>query len=199
MVKLYGITIFHKNGVVTTLKSASDLSSFNYFYRQNVGEFLTFASKVAVERTQPGQRQSVKQEEHFCHVYVRGDGLAGVITSDKEYPSRVAYTVLSKVLEDFGSKVPKEKWQNSTLTTIEYEELEKVLEKYQNPKEADAMSRVQSELDDTKIILHETMESLMQRGEKIDDLVAKSDQLSDQSKMFYKKAKKMNSWCCTIQ
>ena len=26
----------------------------------------------------------------------------------------------------------------------------------------------------------------MQRGEKIDDLVAKSDQLSDQSKMFYK-------------
>ena len=39
----------------------------------------------------------MKQEEHFCHVYVRGDGLAGVITSDKEYPSRVAYTVLSKV------------------------------------------------------------------------------------------------------
>ena len=33
---------------------------------------------------------------------------------------------------------------------------------------------------------HETMESLMQRGEKIDDLVAKSDQLSDQSKTFYK-------------
>lgn len=63
----------------------------------SIGEFLTFATKVAVERTQPGQRQSVKQEEQVCHVYVRGDGLAGVITSDKEYPSRVAFTVLSKV------------------------------------------------------------------------------------------------------
>jgi len=119
----------------------------------SIGEFLTFATKVAVERTQPGQRQSVKQEEQVCHVYVRGDGLAGVITSDKEYPSRVAFTVLSKVLEDFGSKVPKEKWQNSSMTTINYDELEGVLQKYQDPKEADAMSRVQSELDDTKIIL----------------------------------------------
>jgi len=199
MVKLLGIAIFYKDGTVTPLKSASDLQSFNFFYRKNIGEFLTFATKVAVERTQPGQRQSVKQEEQVCHVYVRGDGLAGVITSDKEYPSRVAFTVLSKVLEDFGSKVPKEKWQNSSMTTIDYDELEGVLQKYQDPKEADAMSRVQSELDDTKIILHETMESLMQRGEKIDDLVAKSDQLSDQSKMFYKQAKKMNSWCCTIQ
>ena len=31
----------------------------------------------------------------------------------------------------------------------------------------------------------------MQRGEKIDDLVAKSDQLSDQSKMFYKQVSQL--------
>jgi hypothetical protein len=33
--------------------------------------------------------------------------------------------------------------------------------------------------------LHKTIESVLERGEKIDSLVAKSDGLSAQSKMFY--------------
>jgi len=55
--------------------------------------------------------------------------------------------------------------------------------------------KVQQELDETKVILHKTMDSLLQRGEKLDDLVTKSDMLSAQSKMFYKTSKKTNSCC----
>ena len=39
------------------------------------------------------------------------------------------------------------------------------------------------------------MASLLERGEKLDDLVSKSDELSAQSKMFYKTAKKTNACC----
>ncbi|KAI7371939.1 hypothetical protein KC336_g20721, partial [Hortaea werneckii] len=53
------------------------------------------------------------------------------------------------------------------------------------------------ELDETKIVLHKTIESVLERGEKIDSLVAKSDGLSAQSKMFYTQAKKQNS-CCVM-
>lgn len=45
--------------------------------------------------------------------------------------------------------------------------------------------KIQRELDETKIVLHKTIESVLQRGEKIDDLVEKSDGLSAQSKVFY--------------
>ena len=45
--------------------------------------------------------------------------------------------------------------------------------------------KIQKELDETKIVLHKTIESVLERGEKIDSLVAKSDGLSAQSKMFY--------------
>lgn len=38
----------------------------------------------------------------------------------------------------------------------------------------------------TKITLHKTIEKVLERGEKIDDLVQKSDGLSAQSKMFYR-------------
>lgn len=66
-------------------------------------------------------------------------------------------------------------------------ELSEYLVKYQDPQQADSIMKIQKELDETKIVLHKTIESVLQRGEKIDDLVAKSDGLSAQSKMFYRK------------
>lgn len=57
--------------------------------------------------------------------------------------------------------------------------------KYQDPQQADSIMKIQKELDETKIVLHKTIESVLERGEKIDTLVAKSDGLSAQSKMFY--------------
>ena len=38
----------------------------------------------------------------------------------------------------------------------------------------------------------------MTRGENLDELVAKSDELGAQSKMFFRHAKKQNS-CCIVQ
>jgi hypothetical protein len=49
--------------------------------------------------------------------------------------------------------------------------------------------RVQAELDETKIVLHKTIESVLERGEKLDSLVERSDALSAQSRMFYKTAR----------
>ena len=65
----------------------------------------------------------------------------------------------------------------------------------QDPNTADSMTKVQNELDETKIILHNTIAAVLDRGEKLDDLVAKSEGLSMQSKTFYKTAKKTNSCC----
>jgi synaptobrevin family protein YKT6 len=42
-----------------------------------------------------------------------------------------------------------------------------------------------------------TIDSVLERGVKLDNLVERSNDLSAQSKMFYKQAKKTNS-CCVI-
>jgi synaptobrevin family protein YKT6 len=57
--------------------------------------------------------------------------------------------------------------------------------------------KLDKSLDDTKAILTRTIEAVLERGEKLDDLVDRSDQLSKSSKAFYKTAKKTNS-CCVI-
>ncbi|MGH0177790.1 UNVERIFIED_CONTAM: hypothetical protein FKN15_075616 [Acipenser sinensis] len=130
--------------------------------------------------------QTQEVAEYLCHVYVRNDSLSAVVIADNEYPSRVCFTLLDKVLDEFSKQVDRIDWPSGSPTTINYTALDGYLAKYQNPREADAMSKVQAELDETKIILHNTMESLLERGEKLDDLVQKSEHLGNQSKAFYK-------------
>ncbi|KAM0325466.1 hypothetical protein ACHAQA_007453 [Verticillium albo-atrum] len=173
-----------------------ELSAYSRFTKNNYGEFMTLFSKTIAERTAPGQRQSVEEQDYTFHALGRSEGICGIIISDHEYPSLVVHQLLSKVVDEFLSKHPRSTWATGT-PTLAFPELKEYLAKYQDPQQADSILKIQKELDETKIVLHKTIESVLQRGEKIDDLVAKSDGLSSQSKMFYQQAKKQNS-CCVL-
>ncbi|KAH6660699.1 putative snare protein [Truncatella angustata] len=177
------------------LVAEKELSAYSRFTRNNYGEFMTMFSKTVAERTRPGQRQDVEEQDYTFHAYARSEGVCGIIMSDHEYPALVAHQLLSKVLDEFLSSHPKSAWSQGQPQQMP--ELKDYIAKYQDPHQADSIMKIQRELDETKIVLHKTIESVLQRGEKIDDLVAKSDGLSAQSKMFYQQAKKQNS-CCLI-
>ena len=134
--------------------------------------------------------------EYTGHTYHRADGLVGVALVDAEYPQRVAQALINKVLDDFSLRYPKNVW-SQPLAAPAFPELKGHLDKFQDPSAADSLTRVQRDLDETKIILHDTMQKILDRGEKLDDLVAKSEDLSMGSKSFYKAARKTNS-CCVI-
>ena len=118
------------------------------------------------------------------HAYGRSEGIAGIIISDHEYPALVAHQLLSKVVDEFLTKHPRSAFANSN-QELPFPALKDYIVKYQDPQQADSIMKIQKELDETKITLHKTIESMLERGEKIDNLVAKSDGLSAQSKMFY--------------
>jgi hypothetical protein len=54
---------------------------------------------------------------------------------------------------------------------------------------ADKLTKIQKDLDETKVILHQTIDSVLRRGEKLDSLVDKSADLSLASQMFYKQVR----------
>ncbi|KAF8320365.1 vesicle membrane protein [Clavulina sp. PMI_390] len=197
--KIYGLVVLQaKSGQSSTiLSSAFDLSSFSFYQKGSVQEFMNFFSKTVAERTEPGQRQSVQEKGYTAHVYNRGgpESLVGVMIVGGEYPLRPAFSLLSKVLDEFSTAVPQASYGNPS--SIQFPQLATYLEKYQDPKQADAIMKVQAELDETKIILHKTIEGVLERGTKLDDLVERSGNLSASTKMFYKSAKKQNS-CCVI-
>ncbi|KAF8880491.1 hypothetical protein BD779DRAFT_1548498 [Infundibulicybe gibba] len=76
-------------------------------------------------------------------------------------------------------------------------ELAALVSTYQDPQRADALARVQNELDETRIVLHQTIEAMLRRGERLDDLVERSAALGAQTKMFYRTTRQQNS-CCVI-
>ena len=116
------------------------------------------------------------------HAYGRTEGVAGVIISDQDYPALVAHQVLSKVVDEFLSKYPRTAFSSATPQPLDFPQLKEYIVKYQDPQQADSIMKIQKELDETKIVLHKTIESVLERGEKIDTLVAKSNDLSGQSK-----------------
>uniref|UniRef100_A0A3B1IEY8 YKT6 v-SNARE homolog n=1 Tax=Astyanax mexicanus TaxID=7994 RepID=A0A3B1IEY8_ASTMX len=196
IMKLLCLSVLYKGEAKSNLlKAAYELSSFGFFQRSSIQEFMTFTCGLLVERSAFGSRASVSEREYMCHVHIRDDGLAAVAIADTEYPQRVCFSLLEKVLDEFSRQVDDRQWPTGTPETIRFTMLEEYLNKYQNPREADALTRVQAEVDETKIILHKTMESLLERGEKLDDLVQKSEELGQTSKAFYKTAKKQNRCC----
>mmetsp|Transcript_3730 Transcript_3730/g.5826 ORF Transcript_3730/g.5826 Transcript_3730/m.5826 type:complete len:139 (+) Transcript_3730:110-526(+) len=135
--------------------------------------------------------------EYYVHVYMRADGLCGTVTCDAEYPPRVAFSLLTRLLEDFIAFQPE--WPKITTNEgITWPQLESDIVKYQDPANADQMMKIQRNLEDTRDVLHNTIDSVLQRGEKLEDLVERSGELSSQSKLFYKEAKRANSCCAVV-
>ena len=198
--KLFGCAVLRmdvdtKSAIM--LSEAQELSSFGFFQRGTVKEMVTFFSKTIAERTPAGLRQSVQKEEYYIHVYMRADGLCGTATCDAEYPPRVAFSLITKLLEDFDTSVSG--WKTKLTGELEtWGPQVDLLEKYQDPAAADSIMKIQKNLDDTRDVLHNTIESVLQRGEKLEDLVERSGELSSQSKLFYKQAKRANSCCAVV-
>jgi hypothetical protein len=71
--------------------------------------------------------------------------------TDQEYPLRPAFSLLTKVLDEFSAKVPQTSFTSPS--SISFPEINAYVEKYQDPRQADTIMRVQQELDETKIVL----------------------------------------------
>ena len=78
-----------------------------------------------------------------------------MIICDKDYPQRVAFALINRVLEEFSDTYPREIWMSAS-KQLGLTSLPETIQKFQNPHEADAIMRVQKELDETKVILVHT-------------------------------------------
>lgn len=96
--------------------------------------------------------------------------------------------------KQYGATKWTELQQDANMTV---QGLNAALLKYQKPEEADKILKIQKELDETKAVLVKSIDDLLTRGEKIEDLARKSNDLSFQSKAFVEKSEELNS-CCTI-
>ncbi|KAK5583424.1 hypothetical protein RB653_005017 [Dictyostelium firmibasis] len=198
--KVYSIGLFKvvPGNKPVLLNIVYELSSFGFFQRGSVKEVSLFVSRETIGRTNVGERVSMEhtQSQKVCHTTLDSKGLGCSVLTDSEYPGRVAHTLIRICLEEFHKAHPESEWRGAQ-TDIELSTpaIDQLLLKYQNPETADPMMNLQKNLDETITIVKKTVEQLGQRGEKLDDLAAKSDDLSFQSKAFMNNAERMNKCC----
>jgi synaptobrevin family protein YKT6 len=196
--KLIWLQIFACNSQKAySVSTAEDLSSFGYFQRSTVREHLMFASRTSAERCQMGSRVTIalKEVPVSCHVLRKSDGLCAVAMTDQQYSDRVAHSMLTKLLFTFEKQFGNIWKKVASDQTFIFHSIQKLLTEYSNPRKADKMLAVQQNLDEITEIMHKNIEDILQRGETLDTLLQKSDDIGQVSKMFHSKAKK-NNQCC---
>ena len=195
--KVLSIYVLKENpkGPPIILSSAIDLTSFGFFQRGSVQEVAVFVSREVMGRTVAGQRQSVTHQEYFCHVYKNSEGLGCAVLTDGEYPQRVAFSLIGVVLREWTTAV-QGAWKEVTAdANLSPATLEPLLKKYQNPQQADKIAMIEKDIDETKEILTKSIDQLLQRGEKLEELSERSEDLSFKSKQFVKNSENLNKCC----
>lgn len=127
---------------------------------------------------------SCQSRQHMVTTYGHSSGICSIMITEHDYPSLIAHQLLSKITDELLTLHPP-----SSLTLLSsdlsFPNLKTYLLQYQDPSQVDSVTEIQRELDETKIVLHKTIESVLERNVKLEDLVMESEGLSAQSEMFY--------------
>mmetsp|Transcript_61718 Transcript_61718/g.108101 ORF Transcript_61718/g.108101 Transcript_61718/m.108101 type:complete len:204 (+) Transcript_61718:79-690(+) len=199
--KLYSIIIYkwqeESQGGALEMQTAYELASFSFFQRPTIREHIKFHSRLACTRTPVGSRQKIEFDQNlgFCYTKVDPKGIGCAVLADAEYPQRAAFKLVDEALREFETAAHG-KWEDATKDMDGlYPQLLEYLAKFQDPVQVDKLMKIEKDLDEVKGVLVQSMDGLMKRGEKIEDLMQKSKDLSKTSVNFYRTAKK-NNQCC---
>lgn len=169
--KLVAAFIFEADNILY----AEDLNFITFFNRNSVRELMHELVRLAATTTQ--DRRKIFEHPPWQLVVLKLEDKTLVMVTDNEYPTSVSYELLSKLVHD---------------PTV----LQNIITDCQDPR-CRPMYRVRQQLDETLVIMHENVDKILQRSEDINELVQKSERLSQTSKTFYKVARKHNR-CCSI-
>lgn len=159
-----------------------NLEKYNIFKRGTIKEFIKGMVKEISKRLPKDSKlvdlkedAKEKVNESFRIVLqLRGSTRVFIIT-DINYGSKVAYKLLDKCFERKDYDV--------------------LIKEYKDWENKDLLKQAEDELEKCNVIVMESLSQILQRGETLSDLVEKSENLSMQTKILFKAAKKKNSCC----
>ncbi|WVR07012.1 hypothetical protein IAU60_004051 [Kwoniella sp. DSM 27419] len=129
-------------------------------------------------------------QDRLIH-YVSSDGVIYLIMADDSVGRRMPFAFLAEVERKFtASYSPDEIVSASGHSLGEFEpELARLMHQYTTAPPADPLRQAQSDLNNVKDVMVQNIESIMQRGERLDLLVDKTDTLAGQAYAFRRGAR----------
>lgn len=180
-----------------------NLGEFSWMIRRQAGEFVRFGSRQVAQHCQAGQAESILPDEensalqYVCHGMCNGAGVfVATMVTDPDYPPKIVYRLLHQLLDRFQEMHGAAVCTASADQNVDFPPLAEFLSNYQDPRQADKAFAIMKDLDETKEVMYKTIDQVLQRGESIESIMEKSEDLSSSSMKFYQTSKKTR--CCTI-
>lgn len=130
---LYGLLIFYKGAKPKFVKSSFDLTSFNFFQRGGIKEFLEITSEQLVRNSSVPSTSSMKEQMYMFYNHVESDSLAGVAVTDHAYPESVAQSLINKGIACVKEAYGNVNWTTMTISDNNYPVLDNLVKEYQDP------------------------------------------------------------------
>lgn len=163
-------------------------------YSSVSGNAIQIAHRILEKLPQVDTRVSYTQERHMYHVLV-SDGITFLCMSEEGFGRRIPYAFLEDIKNKFF-----ETYGTAALNAVSYEyntEFSRVLQQqmdyFSNDPNADAITRMRGGMAEVKHIMIENIEKVLERGERIELLVDKTDHLSSEAFIFRKEARKLKN------
>jgi len=188
MNKIIGIIIFKDLSVINKFV---DVSWANFWIQTMVTNGIIDTCKDIVQRVNACKITCInfddmsKEIEYMsdvvCYCYKNQNGLSSIILTKNYKHKRIMTELTYKLINEFGTDT----------------DLAELAKQYEDPISIDKIAKARNEIDKTMDVLHLTIEKVLERGDNIEALVIKTDELSASSDLFFKRSKQLNS-CCII-
>mmetsp|Transcript_42458 Transcript_42458/g.85432 ORF Transcript_42458/g.85432 Transcript_42458/m.85432 type:complete len:220 (-) Transcript_42458:69-728(-) len=162
-------------------------------YTGQTGNFVQISrdilEKVEASNDSDPTFNSYTYDDHVFHMIIH-HGVYYVAMATKDLERRIAYAFLEDIKAKFD-----EKYSDVVNTAVAYEMnktfgkvLVERMEFYNSNPEADKVRKVRGEVDEVRQVMVENIERILDRGDKIELLVDKSEDLSAQASKFKRSA-----------
>ena len=184
------------------LKNSYQLDFIGILKRGIAKQHINFGARTCVNKLARGDTVRLdlpELENATIFAHINEQDLGTVIICDGEYPEQAAVKILLEMQKKFTDVYSIDLLKSYQADQeMKFPEMDAMINKYQDPKEADKLMKIEGELAEVQGMLHKTMQDLLDRGEKLDDLMKQSEDISGMAYNFYAGAKKSNQKCCSL-
>ncbi|BFU20612.1 isoprenylated v-SNARE protein, putative [Entamoeba histolytica HM-1:IMSS-B] len=196
MARLYALTVIHieDDSKTKILYCKSDLGCFGLFQSNTIKEFIRFGFIEMSQRCERDKRMVIKSNEYggvLFNLLVKPDGLGIGILTNLDYPKNTITYIIHRSFELFYYNIVDDIITSSCIKSSS-SELDYLFTHFNNQKNCKLSKEemIKTELDETNEKMSVLVTKLISREDELQDIVSKSEILSDKSKVFFKKAKK---------
>ncbi|KAK1938528.1 hypothetical protein X943_002091 [Babesia divergens] len=196
--KVTYIALLRCNDPPTFLTQYVKLSDLKFLERGTVKSIAVFAAREISGRITPGENVVVSEEKFDVYAYRWDIGVCAVCICGKNYPERVAFSLLQLAFFEFISKYPDAGEEHTTDVNLPIPEIKALLQQYRDPAVVDAYTNVASKVQNTLHIVHKTVADMLHNEETLEALVNQSRDLSTRTKDVFVKSRKLKRRSCCV-